>query len=119
MKKRFTIPIFKADLWLVVADDMPTARRKMSKEFGDMPADMDDGAALSSYDGAGRFGLFFDVKYITPEVVAHECFHTTHRILDYVNANFDKEHHETAALLHGYIMGLVMNELYTMKAKLK
>ena len=119
MKKRFAIPIYKAEVWLVVAEDMVAARKKMVDLFGDLPTDMEDAAAICSYDGSGRVGLFFAQEELCVEVIAHEVFHATHRLLDWAATNFDKDHHEHAALLHGYIMDLVMKEIYILKAKLK
>jgi hypothetical protein len=109
MNKIFTVPIYNATLWLIVAKDISKARKKMEFAFG--PAPQEDYDALCCYNGY-RYGLFF-----TPEssqdvdTIAHEIFHLTHRILDWAGTNFDKAHHEHAALLNGYLTKLVNKEL--------
>ena len=61
------------------------------------------------------FALFFDFSALDVATVAHEVFHLTHRILDWSESNFDGKHHEQGALLHGYLMNLVMKEIKLIK----
>lgn len=112
MKKRLEIPIYGAVLWLVVTEDIAKERRGMERWFGPGP---DDNIydALCSYGTGHNFALFFEPKAAHEiKIVAHEVFHLTHRILDWCGANFDSRHHETAALLHGFLIDLVMREIW-------
>lgn len=105
MKKELTIPIYDAVLWLVVVDNPVKERKKWEFMFGPAPAG--DYTALCSYSGGHEFGLFFNRERLSLEILSHEVFHLTHRILDWAGANFDATHHEQAALLHGYLMKTV------------
>lgn len=109
VKRKITVPIYDAELVLVVTDNIGKERRKMEYIFGPAPTDLNYDA-LTSYSGGRRFGLFFDRKAMTTKIIAHEVFHLTHRILDWVGANFDDKHHEQGALLCGYLMDWVCRE---------
>lgn len=72
--------------------------------FGPVPER--DYFALSAYTADGNFGLWLPRKADT-NTIAHELFHITHRILEWTNSNFDRDHHEQGALLNGYLHELV------------
>lgn len=42
--------------------------------------------------------------WVCPRGCWGRVFHTTHRILERAEANFDGDHHEQAAYLHGWLM---------------
>ena len=111
MKEKITIPIYSATLWVVVADNIKRERKKWDYMFGE-----DDGkwTALCCYTGNGDFGLFFRDN-ATIEDIAHEVFHCTHRVLDWASVKFDKDNHESAALLNGWLMGKVMEVVKKLK----
>lgn len=52
--------------------------------------------------------MFFTHDTVT-NCIFHEVFHLTHRILDWVSANFDENHHEQGALLYAYLLGVVLD----------
>jgi hypothetical protein len=110
MKKELHIPIYDAVLWLVVTDDIGAERKAMEHWFGPVP-ETDQYSALCSYGRGHNFALFFEPSACTVNMVSHEVFHLTHRILDWAGMNFDRSHHEQGALLHGYLMDLVSREL--------
>ena len=101
------MPIYDASIYLVVSDKIGNERKKFDKLFGKYPDE--DYRALHCYDSAGSFGMFFDARYVEYSVICHEVFHLTHRVLDWANTNFDKDHHEHAALLNGYLNAWVIN----------
>lgn len=103
------MPLYEADIWLIVADDMHAERVKMKDLFGEPPG-KDSYGALSSYDGIGNFSMFFQAHRVGIKEIAHEVFHVTHRILDWTASNFDPEHHEAGALLHAYLMEWALKE---------
>lgn len=112
LQKRFTVPIYEADLWIVVTDDMSRARRQFDDLLGPDDcklAERCDG--LLCHSGGQTFALFIARKEITLNLLSHEVFHLTHRILEWTSANFDRDHHEQGALLHGYLMELVCREI--------
>lgn len=111
MNKKFYIPIYDVWLHLVVSRKVEAERKKLDHIFDPMPATGYEGwTGLHCYAGQ-HFGIFIDQNHICVNIIAHEVFHLTHRILDYIHANFDSEHHETAAVLHGYLMELVMKHV--------
>ena len=106
LKKRFTVEVFDADVVVVVADDIP---KEYKKEFGIQIDDVR--MACCGYNGR-KFGLFFEPKAVArTEIVAHEVFHLTHRILDLCCMNFDSCHHEVGAYLHEHLIKKVLHIL--------
>jgi len=111
MNKCFTIPIYNAVLTLIVSNNIAKERKKLEFLFGPVP-ETNDYHALCSYSGGNSFALFFTPESSKNiEIIAHEIFHLTHRILDWAGANFDSNHHEQGALLHGYLMKFILKEL--------
>jgi hypothetical protein len=110
MKKKLAVPIYDAVLWIVVTDNIAKERRKWEHLFGPAP-DGHNYDALCSYSGGHNFALFFERESLTVKILSHEVFHLTHRIMDWVGANFDANHHEQGALLHGYLMDMVCREM--------
>jgi len=102
--RKFHVPIWDVYLHVVVDRDPLAARVKLNRIFGDWAPD-DRFEALASWNGH-HFGVFFAPKP-PMAIVAHEVFHVTHRILERADANFDKDHHEPASYLHGWLMDLV------------
>lgn len=100
-RRKFHVPIWDVYLHVVVARDPVQARVKMNRIFGEWD-DKDDFYGLLCWKGR-QFGLFLETKP-SLELVAHEVFHATHRILERAEANFDAAHHEQAAYLHGWLM---------------
>lgn len=106
MRKKLSVPIYDAVLWVVVTDNISKERKKWEKLFGPAPS-AHDYDALCSYYGGHTFALFFARGPLTLKILSHEVFHLTHRIMDWAGANFDADHHEQGALLHGYLMDTI------------
>lgn len=107
IRRKFIIPIYDVTLWVVVRETALKARQSMNDVFSPYNG---DGDALCSRNG-WRFGLFFGHGNFTVKTIAHEVFHLTHRILEYVDAPIHEERHEHAALLHEYLFALVLKAL--------
>lgn len=110
LKTKLHVPIYDAKVWLVVSDDIEASRKAMERLFGPAP-DIHGYDALCSWSGGGTFGLFFLRKSMSLNTVSHEVFHLTHRIMEWVSANFDPDHHEQGAMLHGHLMSEVMKKI--------
>ena len=111
-KKHQVIPIYNARLWLVVCDNVKDDRIKMNKVLGTFDSLGEFDGLCSSY--LNRFALFFEKKRLEDgamNIIAHETFHLTHRIIEWAGANFDEENQEHGAILHGYLMDLVYKEV--------
>lgn len=102
MKKKFKIPIYEAVVWVSFSSDPNLERKKMNHIFSEYE-DTDADAICSSEKGV--FGLFFNSPSI--DVLSHEVFHLTHRIMDWHEIRFDIDNHESFSLLHGYLMKLI------------
>jgi len=119
MKKCFDVPLYEARVWVVVCDHVGQERAKWNCEFGE-GADFDY-PGLCSNNGRGFYTLFFKRRGLTVDVIAHEVFHLTHRIGEWCSLNFDADHHEATALLHGWLFRRVfkLTEKYLPGPKIK
>lgn len=109
-EKIFTVPIYDCVLRVIVAKDLPGARKKYDHLFGEFADENYEG--LCCWTGHGHFALFFSpASARKPDVVAHEVFHLTHRIMEWAGVEHDADHHEAGALLCGYLFKLVQDAL--------
>ena len=103
-KKRYIVPIYNTELWIVVTDNVKHERDKMDKVLGSFSMSNEyEGLCSSNYS---YFALFFEKRALQRKAVnliAHETFHLTHRIIEWAGANFDEDNHEHGAILHGYL----------------
>lgn len=112
LKKKFVIPIYGAKLWIVVSDNVKHERDKMDGVLGNsLMSDEYEGLCSCNYS---FFGIFFDkraLEHRAVNLIAHETFHLTHRIIEWTGANFNEDNHEHGAILHGYLLDLVYREV--------
>lgn len=106
IKKKFQVPIHDVTVVVVVTADIPAAyKREFGVEIGN--AQM----ACLGYDKR-KFGLFFEpAAQLRQEIIVHEIFHLTHRILEKNHMNFDESHHEMGAYLCEYLTKIVFSVL--------
>lgn len=107
MKRTIRVPIYDCTVFLVVARDskgVVVERRRMGRVFGEDPDLGDSYCGLTSRDGNGRYGLFLSRKHLSMELIGHEVWHLTHRILERCSIPVDPDHHEAGAYLHGWLM---------------
>ncbi len=114
LKAKLKVPIYNAFVWLIVSKNVHQERIKFNHLFG-TPPEQEDYDALCARSGGADFGLFFYPDKLSVLVIAHEVFHLTHRIMEWANMNFDKDHHEQGALLHGFLMDEVCNRILKVK----
>lgn len=111
MIKKYDIPVWPARLFVGVSRNPERERRSMDEVFGPVPDSMSGWRALTSCSNDGRFGIFFGTRGLSIDEVAHEVFHVTHRILEWSHANFDPDHHEQGAYLHGHLFDLTYKQV--------
>lgn len=70
-----------------------------------------NGAAGLSDEYRYKIAVFFDRVDLGHDVIAHEIFHATHRLLDYAGVKHDEDHHEAHAHLCGSLTRLVYQDL--------
>lgn len=105
-RKIFQVPIHDVTVVIVVTQDIPAAyKREFGIEIGNSQM------ACLGYDKR-KFGLFFEpAAKLRGEIIAHEIFHLTHRILEKNCMNFDESHHEMGAYLCEYLTKKVFGVL--------
>lgn len=104
LKAEINVPLYGDTLLLVLSADAIKSRKAFNKRFGESTDGQFSG--LCSSNGY-HFGLFFDALCFNHQLIAHEVFHVTHRILEYNSVTFSTENHEPFAFLCGWITGWV------------
>lgn len=98
IKIKFQVPIHEVSVMVILTKDIESAYKR---EFG-----IEIGKAQMACLGYNKrkFGLFFEPNILDhKEIIAHELFHLTHRILEKNTMNFDEYHHEMGAYLCEYL----------------
>jgi len=109
------VPIHSVRLLIVVTDNVGASRSNRNAIYGPCHIDC---AGLCTWDEGFRVALFFDRKQLCHELVAHEVFHATHRILEHQGVKFAPDNHEPFALLHGWLAAHVYREIGRMGEKI-
>ncbi len=107
----FRLPIFNpCNVWLILTDSVRESRKKRSDIFG--PIDDMDFCGLFSFDERGKFAIFLTRGMTDHELIAHELFHATVRMLEYCEVGMPfKGGHETHAYVNGYLHEVVYGKL--------
>jgi hypothetical protein len=107
--KKFEIPIYDVVFYLSISDNIFDAHVKLKKYFGDPPQYEYIGLCVRN---GSKFALFLQRNFLTVNVLAHEVFHLTNRILEYTDPESEAEYpHEHGSMLHGYLFNLIWNEI--------
>jgi hypothetical protein len=104
------IPVHSVRFLLVVSNSVVESRASRRQMYGpyDTPC-----CGLCAWEGF-RVGVFLDRSHLCHELIAHEVFHASHRVLQYQGTVFATDNHEPFALLHGWLTGHVYRELSRM-----
>lgn len=108
------VPIYGMRLLLVVTDDVFRSRVARNAIFGEPRCDNSGWAGLCVWDENFRVALIFDRAELCHNLIAHEIFHVTHRILERNNVAFGVHNHEPFAHLCGWLTGAVYTDLKNM-----
>jgi hypothetical protein len=108
--KRHFIPIYEVWVEVVVTHDVAVAQKypQRVKRLGEFNTDKACGQVL--HNGC-EFCLMVDRKCMSRNLIAHEVFHLTTRILERAGVLIDPDNHEAAAYLCGYLTDLVYLDL--------
>ncbi len=115
----FRLPIFDpCNVWLVVTDSVGLSRAKRERLLG--KSDGLDYSGLMSYDSKGKFFIFLRMDAVSHDIIAHEVFHATVRMLEHCchAVHFDRDH-EPHAYLCGFLTKLVYRDLKRWGVKIK
>lgn len=97
-RKHFNVPICDVNVVIIITTNIP---KSYEKEFEVQIGDTQ--MACLGYNKR-KFVLFFEPKVShRKEIIIHEIFHLTHRILEKCCMNFDENHHEMGAYLCEYL----------------
>jgi hypothetical protein len=100
-----------------VADDPADERKAHSNTFGTYTGP-NKIYGLACNDG-GKFAIFLDRRALCHELIAHEIFHTTHKIMEYVGDSFTNRNPEPHAYLNGWITSHVYALCSAWRLKIK
>lgn len=106
------IPIYDLRFWVGVSDKPVELRAKFDWAFG--KRDNSDFSGTCEYHRS-KFAVLFDAYDLSHELIAHEVFHVTHRMLEFNAVNFGENNHEPFAYLNGYLTQLVYVDLAKFK----
>ncbi len=121
MKEKSTIgkvPIYSVNLELVLTDDIVKSQKK-SPRFERLGKQRPLGAAGLMLWAGYDFCIMLDRRYLNHNVIAHECFHATHRIATYVGLKMRAGAHEEFAYLNGFLNNFVYNQLKEWNVRVK
>jgi hypothetical protein len=103
IRTKISVPVFDADVLLVVDPDILKARERYD-DFFEAPTAVKFETAWCEYSlRTGRFGLFFPSRMFDSRTIVHESFHLSYRILQWACA----QNHETGALLTEWLFAEV------------
>lgn len=108
------LEMYPAWILLSFSHDVVADRISQNNEFGEYKGGP-CGAMCARHPYLGRFGLFFNIDYIATDEITHEVFHLTHRIMEWLSAEFT---HEPYACLNGFLNKWVMRECYEHNTKI-
>ncbi len=103
---QFAIPLYRSKLKLVVTDNVRVARNNYSDAFG--PYDAGHCDAIVSWNRRNQFLLIFDRRKITHGIIAHEIFHLTHNIMEFIGHELTNDAHEP----HAYLCQEIAERVY-------
>lgn len=109
------IPIYDVRLWVATSTQPFELRKDFDWAFGKRHAD-DQYSATVEYD-ASKFLILFDTGELAHNIIAHEVFHCTHRILEHCGFYMGTQTHEPSAYLCGYITELVYADMAKWRVK--
>jgi hypothetical protein len=109
------VPVHSIRLLVVVTDNVRVSRSNRNAIYG--PYDVDC-SGLCTWDEGYRVALFFTREYLCHELIAHEVFHATHRILQRQGVVFTPDNSEPFALLNGWLSAHVYREIGRMGEKI-
>lgn len=104
-----TVPLYNADVLLVVADDVDAAYHEWHEH--DHEQYLFPGGHTFYDLNTGNFEVWLTTSYLDLNMIAHELFHLTHRISQWASLNFDDTHHEATAQLHGWLSSEIMAKI--------
>jgi len=115
---RTLVPIYQVRLILGVAKNPVELQKHLPPAFRESATgeweDMEGCCAISENVGV----ILFKRAPLAHDVIAHEIFHMTHRIMERTGEVFSHEHHEPFAYLNGWMTKWAYRRLKTAGEKI-
>jgi hypothetical protein len=105
LRVKLNIPIYDADVWVLVDPDIHEARKTLNRDLGTSEAP-EICTAWCDYQ-PGLFAICFSTDNIGLGTLSHELYHLTRRILKWTSVKDE----EAGALLYEYLAKLVFKKL--------
>lgn len=103
------VPIYGLRLMIVLTENAAQSRQARCDLFG--PWEYSPCSGLASWDEGFRFALFFEKAELAHDLIAHEVFHVTHRMMERFGTRFSEQGHEPFALLCGWVSSAVYEDM--------
>ena len=112
-ERSFRVPIYEVDVRIIVSNDIEEEQARLGCE----PVERGTVSAAAVELGEPHgYALLFDLDMLCLHLVAHEVFHLTNMILNYVGSINDPKNDEHAAYLNAWLTNSVMKRLIEIKA---
>ena len=105
--RQVQVPIYDVSYLFVLANSRAESAALAQKHFNSAYGEEQFGAGSAMHTSTGQFGIFLLRDRLTHQHVAHEIFHNTLRIMDYIGVRFDPTNHEAFAYLNDWLHGCV------------
>jgi hypothetical protein len=102
------VPIYDLRLLVGVYHKPEAINARLRPMFGEIDVGVNIASCLWRN---ANFGLVFQRDELCHEVIGHEVFHATHRMLRYIGAKFKRGSNEPHAYLCGYLTQLVYSDM--------
>jgi len=112
-RARHHIPIYDFKFWVVVTSDMEKSRAGFNRILGRDAGDCEVGHCVGlTSRGEGRvLAMFLDADYLDHGLIAHEVFHATHSIMEFLESVYADATQEPYSALCEYLTKLVYKDL--------
>lgn len=110
MVKNYVIPIYGAKVTVCISENYDKDKAMFKNKFGNVSEDFSDLDCFCCWN-ENNFGVFIIKEKLDINILAHELFHLTIRILTYYELKFDVDNHESYAYLNGYLNELIVPDI--------
>lgn len=113
---KIEVPIYNADFYFAISDNIKKTRDRFSAIFGDYDASSSHAVCSSS---SRVVGVFITRSHLCREILARELFHAAHNLLESIGTT-DKDHgDEPFAYLNGWMHEKAYKKLKQRGEKIK
>lgn len=104
LRKKIHIPIYEADVWIVLNDDLESGVAMLPKSIRAHYDPQSDGAAAAiCFEQAPVWGLVFRPDYTTTGIIHHEVAHIVRSLFAFIGHIIDPENDEPVSYLEQWL----------------